>query len=207
MKIKFTVFLILQIVLISCSNTISTTKKEYTVQNSKELKSDWKINSREWFLNQDTITGKGSSETWGVLESKKKLPKNYEINFKVNMTKESLFEIMLNLDKEKYIRTYLYQIDQNIVIGDGVYFKNDDSYGKRGGKTLFKKPMKLENNKWYAVKIRVANDQLYFSVDDKTTLECSIEKSNLNQKGKLGFITNGEVKITDLKIKDLTELN
>jgi len=191
------------LILSSCSSTLSTAKKEYTLQNSTELKSDWKINSREWVLKNDTITGNGSAEKWGVLESKKKLPKNYEIDFKVNMTKASLFEIMLNLDNGKYIRTYLYQIDQNIFIGDGVYSKNDDSYGKRGGKTLFKKPIKLENNKSYSVKIRVQNNQLFFSVDNTTTLECNLEKSNLSQKGKLGFITNGEVKITDLKIKDL----
>ncbi|MDQ6529191.1 family 16 glycoside hydrolase [Flavobacterium sp. LHD-85] len=201
MKIKFTVFLVLQFILISCSSTISTVKKEYTLNNSKELKSNWTIDSKEWILKNDTLTGNGSLSPWGVLVSKKQLPKNYEIDLKVNMTNASLFEIMLNLDKEKYIRTYLYQIDQNIVIGDGVYDKKDDSYGKRGGKTLFRKPMQLENNKWYAVKIKVLNNQLFFSVDDKTTLECSLEKSNLNQKGKLGFITNGEIKITGLRIK------
>jgi len=203
MKIKFAVFLLLQLILISCSSTISTAKKEYTLNNSKELKSNWTIHSKEWVLKNDTLTGNGSLSPWGVLVSKKQLPENYEIDLKVNMTNSSLFEIMLNLDKGKYIRTYLYQIDQNIVIGDGVYDKKDDSYGKRGGKTIFKKPMKLENNKWYAVKIRVTNNQLYFSVDNKTYLECSLEKSNLNQKGKLGFITNGEVKIIDLTIKSL----
>lgn len=203
MKTKFAVFLLLQFILISCSSTISTVKKEYTLNNSKELKSDWTINSKEWILKNDTLTGKGSLSPWGVLVSKKQLPENYEIDLKVNMTNESLFEIMLNLDKGKYIRTYLYQIDQNIVIGDGVYDKKDDSYGKRGGKTLFRKPMQLENNKWYAVKIKVMNNQLSFSVDGKTSLECSLEKSNLNQKGKLGFITNGEVKITDLNIRTL----
>ncbi|QSW89654.1 DUF1080 domain-containing protein [Flavobacterium endoglycinae] len=203
MKTKFALFLILQLAMISCSSTISTTKKEYTLNYSKELKSDWTINSKEWILKNDTLTGNGSLSPWGVLVSKKQLPENYEIDLSVNMTKESLFEIMLNLDKEKYIRTYLYQIDQNIVIGDGVYDKKDDSYGKRGGKTLFKKPMELENNKWYAVKIKVLNNQLYFSVNDKTTLEYSLEKSNLNQKGKLGFITNGEVKITNLRIKSI----
>lgn len=203
MKIKFAVFLLLQFILISCSSTISTVKKEYTLNHSKKLKSNWTIDSKEWVLKNDTLTGNGSLSPWGVLVSKKQLPKNYEIDFKVNMANASLFEIMLNLDKGKYIRTYLYQIDQNIVIGDGIYDKKDDSYGKRGGKTLFKKPMKLENNKWYAVKIKVLKNQLFFSVDDKTTLECSLEKSNLDQKGKLGFITNGEVKITDLAIKSL----
>lgn len=203
MKTKFAVFLFLQFMLISCSSAISTVKKEYTLNNSKELKSDWTINSKEWILKNDTLTGKGSLSPWGVLVSKKQLPANYEIDLKVNMTNASLFEIMLNLDKGKYIRAYLYQIDQNIVIGDGVYDKKDDSYGKRGGKTLFRKPMQLENNKWFAVKIKVLNNQLSFSVDGKTTLECSLEKSNLSQKGKLGFITNGEVKITDLAIKSL----
>ncbi|QLC65242.1 hypothetical protein LPB248_02765 [Flavobacterium sp. LPB0248] len=203
MKIKFAVFLLLPFVLISCSSTISTAKKEYTFSTSKELKSDWAINSKEWILQNDTLTGNGSLSPWGVLVSKKQLPENYEIDFKVNMTNASLFETMLNLDKGKYIRTYLYQIDQNLVIGDGVYDKKDDSYGKRGGPTLFKKPMKLENNKWYAIKIRVQNSQLYFSIDSQTSLECSLEKSNLNQKGKLGFITNGEVKITNLRIKML----
>ncbi|HJY12993.1 MAG TPA: hypothetical protein VJ304_09410, partial [Flavobacterium sp.] len=106
-------------------------------------------------------------------------------------------------DKEKYIRAYLYQIDQNIVIGKGVYNKDSDEYGKRGGPTLFKKPMKLENNKWYSVKIRVANKQLYFSVNNETFLECSIEKSKLSQQGKLGFLTNGEAKIIDLNIKTI----
>ncbi|KRD58211.1 hypothetical protein ASE40_17915 [Flavobacterium sp. Root935] len=203
MKIKIASILILQLLFISCSSTISTVKKEYTLNNSKELKSDWTINSKEWILKKDTLTGNGSLSPWGVLVSKKQLPENYEIDLKVNMTGESLFEIMLNLDKGKYIRTYLYQIDQNIVIGDGIYDKKDDSYGKRGGKTLFKKPMELENNKWYSVKIKVQNNQLFFSVDNKTSLECSLEKSNLNEKGKLGFITNGEVKITGLKIKSI----
>ncbi|CAM3512979.1 family 16 glycoside hydrolase [Flavobacterium chungbukense] len=198
-SITFIFFLILS----SCSSTISTSKNEYILQHSKELKSNWTIHSKEWVLKDDTLTGSGSLSPWGVLVSKKQLPKNYEIDFKVNMSNSSLFEIMLNLDKGKYIRTYLYQIDQNIVIGEGVYDKKDDSYGKRGGKTLFKKTMKLQNNKWYVVKIRVTNNQLYFSVDNKTYLECYVEKSNLNQKGKIGFITNGEVKITDLAIKTL----
>lgn len=203
MRIKYIALLLLSAILISCSNTISTTKKAYKITQTAPLKKGWDFNTKEWLLQKDTLTGNGGPMHWGVIESKKQLPKNYEIDFKVNMTKESLFEVMLNIDKENYIRTYLYQIDQNIVIGKGVYNKNSDEYGKRGGPTLFKKPMKLENNKWYLVKIRVSNNQLYFIVDNVIFLECSLEKSNLSQKGKLGFLTNGEVKITDLTIKSI----
>lgn len=203
MKLKIIGILILQFVLFSCSGTISTTKKEYKLSNSSKLKSNWEINSNEWILKNDTLIGTGNLNHWGVAMSKKQLPKNYELNFKVNMTKESLFEVMLNSDKENYTRTYLYQIDQNIVIGKGVYNKNSDEYGKRGGKSLFTKQIALQNNKWYIVKIKIQNNQLFFSVDNKTSLECSLEKSNLSQKGKIGFITNGEVKIVDLTIKTL----
>lgn len=203
MKIKSIAALTIAIIAISCSTTISTANKAYKITKVSKFKSDWNFNSKEWFLQKDTLIGTGGPMHWGVIESKKQLPKNYEIDFKVNMTKESLFEIMLNIDKEQYIRTYLYQIDQNIIIGQGVYNKNSDEYGKRGGPTLFKKPMKLENKKWYSVKIRVANNQLYFSVNNETFLECSIEKSKLSQQGKLGFLTNGEAKIIDLNIKTI----
>lgn len=203
MRIKFILLLPLLLVLFSCSTTISTTKKTYKIAQTTTLDKQWHFNSKEWHLQQDTLIGNGGPMHWGVIESKKQLPKNYEISFKVNMTKESLFEVMLNIDKKNYIRTYLYQIDQNIVIGRGVYDKNSDEYGKRGGLTIFRKPMKLENNKWYSVKIKVSNNQLNFSVDNKTTLECSLEKSDLSQKGKLGFITNGEAKITDLSIQSI----
>ena len=203
MRFKYYAAVLTILLLTSCSNSISTVRKEYKLAEVSKLKPDWNIDSKEWFLKKDTLIGTGGPMNWGVIRSKRRLPKNYEIDFKANMTKESLFEIMLNSDKENYIRTYLYQIDQNIVIGKGVYYKDNDEYGKRGGKSLFTKPMKLENNKWYSIKIRVTNNQLLFSVDNQTYLECFIEKSNLSQQGKLGFITNGEVKITDLSIKTL----
>jgi hypothetical protein len=202
MKLKYILLLLLPLVISSCSTTISTPKKEYQLAKHK-LKSHWNLDPKKWQLQNDTLIGAGGPMSWAIIESKKQLPKNYEINLKANMTKESLFEIMLNLDHEKYIRTYLYQIDQNIVIGRGKYVKNGDEYDDRGGPTLFAKPMSLKNNQWYSIKIRLLNNQLFFSVDGTTTLECSIEKSNLNQHGKLGFITNGEVKITDLIIKSI----
>lgn len=203
MKIRHILLLAFPLIIASCCGTISTAKKAYTITETKPLKSNWKFNSKEWLLQKDTLIGKGGPMHWGVIESKKQLPENYEIDFKVNMTKESLFEVMLNIDKENYIRTYLYQIDQNIVIGRGVYKEGSNEYEKRGGPTLFKKPMKLENNKWYSVKIKVFNNQLFFSVDNETFLECSLEKSKLSQQGKLGFLTKGEAKIIDLTVKNI----
>lgn len=203
MRIKSLAFLASTILLTSCSGTISTAKKEYQITKTAALKSDWIFDPKEWQFADHTLIGVGGPMHWGIIESKKKLPKNFEIDFKVNLVKESLFEIMLNLEQQKYIRTYLYTIEKSIIIGKGVYHKDSDAYGKRGGPSLLKKPMQLENNKWYSVKIRVENNQLYFAVDNETFLECSLEKNNLSQQGKLGFITNGEAHVTDLVIKSL----
>ena len=202
MKIRYILLLVFPLIITACCGTISTAKKEYNISKAKTLKSEWKSNPKEWLLEKDTLRGTGGPMHWAVIESKKKLPENYEIDFKVNMTRESLFEVMLNIHKENYIRTYLYQIDQNIVIGRGVYKEGSDEYEKRGGPTLFKKTMELENNKWYTVKIKVFNNQLFFSVDNEI-LECSIEKIKLSNQGKLGFLTNGEAKIIDLTVKNI----
>ncbi|MFH6944963.1 hypothetical protein [Flavobacterium sp. FlaQc-50] len=203
MTFKHLTFFLLSLLLISCSSVISTQKKEYQLTKTAQIKSDWKQNSKSWSLQKDTLMGTGGPMVWGVMESKKQLPKNFEIDLKVNMTKESLFEIMLHIDQDKYIRTYLYQIDQNIVIGRGTYNKGSNEYDKRGGPSLFTKSISLKNNHWYSVKIRVLNNQLFFSVDNVTKLECSLEKSNLSQHGKLGLLTNGEVKITDFIVKSI----
>lgn len=203
MHCKQFALLALWLLMISCSNSLSTTRKEYKITKATPLKSQWSFNSKEWHLEKDTLIGTGGPMHWGIIESKKKLPENYEMELKVNMTKESLFEIMLHIDKDQYIRTYLYQIDQNIVIGKGVYHIDSDEYNKRGGPTLFKKPIKLELNHSYWVKIKVLNNQLFFSVNNDTFLECSLEKSQLSLQGKLGFLTNGEVKINDLSIKSI----
>jgi hypothetical protein len=87
------------VLLISSCAAISTSEKQYKLANTSKLKSEWNFNTKEWILASDTLTGNGGPMHWGVIESKKQLPENYEINFKVNMTKESLFEVMLNIDK------------------------------------------------------------------------------------------------------------
>ena len=201
MNLKYIALLAASLLVISCSKTITTSSEKHQFSQISKLKSDWNINSGTWSLENDTLTGTGSISKWGVLQSKKILPENYEITATVNQTKESLLEFMLNLDNGKYIRTYLYQIDQNIVIGRGIYnpLKDDD----RGGPSLFRKNIALQNNHWYNIKIRVLNKRLFFSVVDQAILECDIPKSNLNETGKIGFLTNGEIKLSNLIIKSL----
>lgn len=200
---KYIGFFLFLLTLISCSTTISTAKKEYQISEKTKLEKDWQYDTKEWTLEDMTFNGKGSSDHWAVINSKKELPENYEINFEVNLTSGNLFEVMLHFEDQNYIRAYLYNIDQKIVIGRGVYHKNSDEYGKRGGPSLLTKKFDFTSSIWHNVKIKVQDKQLQFIVDENTSLECSLEKYNLNQKGKLGFLTNGTIQMKNLKIKTL----
>jgi hypothetical protein len=203
MKLIYIVAAFTGLSLISCSGTISTSKKEYQITENSKLESDWKFDSKEWSLEDQTFSGSGSPEHWAVITSKKQLPENYEITYGIYLTSGNLVETMLNFDHKNYIRTYLYNIDQNIVIGRGIYNKKSDEYGKRGGPTILNKPFNFSSNSWHKVKIQVQNKKLLFVVNDSISLECSLEKYNLSQKGKISFLTNGKAKIKDLRIKNL----
>jgi hypothetical protein len=203
MKFIYIVAAFTGLTLISCSGTISTSKKEYQLTENSQIESDWKFDPQEWSLEDQTFSGSGSAEHWAVITSKKQLPENYEITYSINLSSGNLVETMLNFDKQNYIRTYLYNIDQNIVIGRGIYNKKSDEYDKRGGPTLLNKPFNFSSNTWHKVKIQVLNKKLLFVVNDSVSIECSLEKYNLSQKGKIGFLTNGKAKIKDLRIKNL----
>ncbi|MBE8724055.1 family 16 glycoside hydrolase [Flavobacterium hungaricum] len=203
MKINYILGLLIGLTFLSCSPTITTSKKQYQITEKSKLKTAWKFNTKEWTLENQTFNGNGSPEHWAAITSKKDLPENYEITFEINLISGNLFEVMLNFENQNYIRTYLYNIDQNIVIGKGNYDKNSDEYGKRGGPTILKKPFDFSSNVWHRVKIKMQNKQLQFIVDDSTSLDCSLEKYSLSQKGKIGFLTNGKVQFKNLIIKTL----
>lgn len=200
---KYSTAIFLFFTLISCSPTISTKEKEYKISEKTKFKKEWKFKAKEWSLESKILEGNGSPEHWAALISKKNLPENYEITFEMMLLSGNLTEVMLNFDKADYIRAYAYNIDKNIIIGKGTYNEKSDEYGKRGGPTLLKKSFDFPSNLWHRIKIKVENSQLQFTVNESITLECSLEKYNLSQKGKLGFITNGKTEIKNLVIKTL----
>ncbi|MGO3707840.1 MAG: hypothetical protein ACTJGD_10545 [Mesonia hippocampi] len=193
MKTKHIVLPLFILLLFSCAGS----------KNISLEKSDWKIISGNWTLDEYTYIGNGKSLEWATLTSLEKLPKNYSIELDVNMLDGSLFELMLNLNQDEYLRAYLYTIENALKIGRG-RFDETNTERPGGGSTFIEKPIEIQNNTWYNVKVKLYKDNLSIFIDDVLIIDKQIAKYELNNPGYLGLITNGKTIVKNLAIKKLS---
>ena len=80
---------------------------------------------------------------------------------------------MLNISDDKYVRAYLYKINQKVVLDQGNFDINDK---KRpgGGPSLHVKAFDIENNKWYDMKVCCINNNLTIKMKGKQVLQYSL---------------------------------
>ncbi|MBB4117932.1 hypothetical protein GGR32_000204 [Mesonia hippocampi] len=193
MKTKHIVLPLFILLLFSCAGSKNISLEE----------PNWKIISGNWTLDEYTYIGNGKSLEWATLTSLEKLPKNYSIELDVNMLNGSLFELMLNLNQDEYLRAYLYTIENALKIGRGEF---DETNTERpgGGSTFIEKPIEIQNNTWYNLKVKLYKDNLSIFIDDVLIIDKQIAKYKLNKPGYLGLITNGKTIVKNLAIKKLS---
>ncbi len=194
---KVTIFVI---VLSFTSCIIFKHSSEIIYKQDDKLNAHWKILTQNWKANNGMIEGNGGNMDWGVLLLKDSLPRNYEIDLDVNMVNASLFELMLNIDEDKYIRVYLYEIEHAVKIGRGEFAQVTEGR-PGGGPTIETIPIELRNNTWNNLKITYSNKLLVVKLNSNKTLDYSLKDENLSTKGILGLLTNGEVLIKNMVIK------
>ncbi len=171
-------------------------------QQNDDLDAFWEILSQNWKMENGMLQGEGENMNWGVLLSRDSLPSNYEIELDVNMVAGSLFELMLNIDGDKYVRAYLYEIEQNVNFGRGEFSYSAEGR-PGGGITVKSAAVEILNNTWYHIKIKSLNNRLVLKINDNKLLELSIIEEKLSTKGRLGLLTNGQALIKNLTIKSL----
>ena len=201
MKIIIPVILILTLSLSSCKTS------KYTFipveSSNKDLSSlKWESYSGNWKIEDGIITGTKNSDDWAIIRTHKKLPKSYQIKLEAMIIYGEIVEVMPNFNDQTYIRSYLYEIEQNMTIGLGE-FQPGYFLGTTGGITLKNKGLEVKLNQWYTIKIRVDGDNYSYIVDDNKELKASFLKNKLSKSGHLGLSTNGSVKIKNLTIKKL----
>lgn len=182
----------------SCNIFKQSSKIVYKQDN--HLGNNWEILTKNWNADNGLIEGNGGSMDWAVLLLKDSLPNNYEIDLDVNMVNASLFELMLNIDKDKYIRVYLYEIEHALKLGRGEFARVAEGR-PGGGPTIETAPVELRNNTWYNLKITYDNKLLVVKLNGKKALYFSLQDENLSTKGLLGLLTNEKVLLKDMVIK------
>ena len=168
----------------------------------RSIESYWEQINADWTMKDGMFESHGRTDDWAILLSKETLPAEFEIEMMVNMVEGELFELMVNTQHQKYVRAYLYTIEQKAKLGKGELDRNNTNR-PGGGKTLFSQDLVIENGKWYELKARYEAGVFTFYFEGEKALEYSLVELGLSTSGKLGLLSNGNTLVKDLKISAL----
>lgn len=116
---------------------------------------------------------------------------------------------MLHLSSNKYVRVYLYQIDQGVYFGDGTFVEDNrpgeigletvlESIG--GGPTLVAHGFPVKVNVWYGITATAVGNKYTVKVGGLKLIEYVDKKNNLSKEGSIGFLTNGHIQLDEVVI-------
>jgi len=122
----------------------------------------------------------------------------------------SVAELMLHLANNRYIRVYLYDIDQAVYFGDGVFIKDNRPGSIRlgevlgsmgGGKSLVSHSYPVKKNTWYVVTTNAKDNAYTVTVGGQKIIEYVDNKRELSSEGTIGLLTNGHAQFDDILVK------
>ena len=146
----------------------------------------------------------------------KQLPRDYVVSFKTKIVEGEVSELMLRLSNNRYIRIYLYSIDQALMLGDGEFLKKNmpgsigldeimDNLG--GGVTLAQHGFPIFKERWYRIKVSAISSNYSISLGGQEIINYTDYKNKLNSSGTIGFISNGHMQYADVSVIDMTKVN
>ena len=180
------------------------------------LSADWQPVSGDWKIEQGLLKGIGSHFTtdagrqWASITLSRSIPADCVVSFKVRIVDGSTAELMLRLSKNKYVRAYIYAIDQSVNLGAGTFIHDDrpGSIGLKevlqsigGGPTLTSHSFPIKMSTWYSVTVSAVGNQFVIKVGGQTVVDFTDTAGRLNRDGAIGFITNGSIEIDDLEVR------
>ena len=183
--------------------------------SSSELDSCWQPVSGDWYIKDGVLNGVGShyvrsnSREWAAITLDKEIPNDCSISFRTRLIDGSTAELMLHLSNNRYIRIYIYEIDQGIYFGDGT-FVEDDRPGEiglqevlgsiGGGPTLAAHSFPVKMNVWYGITATASGNKYTVKVGGIKLIEYLDTKKKLPKEGSIGFLTNGHVQFDEVVI-------
>lgn len=176
--------------------------KETFKQNS--LKKNWfKVNG-DWEIKDQTIQGARNSD-WAILLGKKDLPLDYILTFSTLVDSSArLFEVMTNLNGEKYLGIMYDQLEKKVAFEDRSLFADPK---KRGyiyttgnvGK-LPRVQMKIEQI-WLDWKVQKTGNQIFVWINNAPVVSFTDTIGLVKPKGKFGFTINGNAIVKDIRLE------
>lgn len=178
--------------------------KEKYKNNS--LRKNWHVVNGDWEVNEQSITG-NKNKDWAILVSKKSLPKDYILTFSSLVDpKAYLFEVITNLNGEKYLGFLLNQLEHKVAIEDRSLFADPTIKGSfihsTGHIGIMPKVKKPAEHIWQNWKIQKTGNQIFVWINDDAIISLNDTTGIVKPKGKFGFAINGTAMIKDIKLEE-----
>lgn len=200
-------------------NTATIFEDKFTTPYLNEV---WQVVTGDWYIKDGVLNGVSTQKTsfggpvWAIMTLDKQLPRDYVVSFKTKIVEGEVSELMLRLSNNRYIRIYLYSIDQALMLGDGEFLKKNmpgsigldeimDNLG--GGVTLAQHGFPIFKERWYRIKVSAISSNYSISLGGQEIINYTDYKNKLNSSGTIGFISNGHMQYADVSVIDMTKVN
>lgn len=186
------------------------------------MNKEWQVITGDWYIRDGFLNGVSTQKTsfggpvWAILTLDKQLPRDYAVSFRTKIVKGDVSELMLRLSRNRYVRVYLYSIDQALMLGDGKFLEKNmpgsigldeikDSLG--GGVTVAQHGFPIFKDRWYSITVSAISNNYSISLGGQEVINYTDRKNELNSRGTIGLISNGHMQYDEVTIMDKTRVN
>lgn len=190
---------------------VNAQSKSIFKENFKKenLHKHWLSLNGSWEVKDQTI--RGSKDTnWAILLCNKPLPENYILTFS-SLVKPGtyLFEVMLNINRERFLGVLLNQFENRVAIEDRGLFANLDRPGSfihsAGHIGTMPKVLRPKAHTWENWKIQKAGNEFFVWINDEPTTSFKDSSGFVKTGGQFGFAINGNASIKNVELKTTKE--
>ena len=170
----------------------------------EDLQKNWLTLNGKWEVKDLSIQG-NKDANWAILLCNKPLPENYILTFSSLAEPETyLFEVMLNLNHNKFLGILLNQFENRVAIEDRGLFANVDmagsfihSVGHIGTMPKVERP---KEHTWQNWKIQRSGNEFFIWINQEAITSFKDSTGFVKPKGQFGFAINGKGAIREVKL-------
>ncbi len=170
----------------------------------------WQIYSGSWYIDDGELHGIGKTVPpdveWAAITLNLGIPDEVAVSFKMKIIDGFLGELLFHLANNRYVRVYLNNIEQTLILGDGIFAENTN-IGNRiytvspgGGRTVREQSLPVKTGQWYLVSVKYMDNDYSVSVGGQTLITYSDPEKKLQSTGTIGLIANGHISFDDIVI-------
>lgn len=200
---KTSLFCVLTLAIASVANAQNKVifKENFRKDN---LQKNWLSLNGDWQVKDFSIQG-NKDANWAILLCNKPLPENYILTFSSLAEPETyLFEVMLNLNHNKFLGILLNQFENRVAIEDRGLFANVGmsgsfihSVGHIGTMPKVERP---KEHTWQDWKIQRTGNQFFVWINNEAIIFFNDSTDFVKTKGQFGFAINGKASIKDITL-------